>query len=636
MSDRKKQISVFIFIFIFILCLMGNSFISYSQGIKGIKKNNSTVVIDGNTYILHTIGKGQTLFAISKIYKCEPGEILKANPQAKNAIRAGQVLKIPVKKASGTSTKPIEIVKKETAPKEIDTARFIYHTVQKGQSIYSITKQYNITNTELRALNQDLENGIQIGQVLKIENNKKAEKRIPIASNKSSNDDFIYHTVQKGQTLYSIIKYYNVENDKLKALNPELKEGLKVGMVLKIPSTKGKSQLNNQDANADINSVSIIQDRDLVLYNTYKGEIKDQYDIAFFLPFQTNEINTDTSSSGVSSNRLSDKTNIALQFYEGALLAIDSLKKQKFNASIYVYDVSDKDSIKMSKGIETTALNKMDLIIGPLYGSSFIPVAKYAKERNIPIVSPLTQSNKILFNNSYVCKAAPSSVTQLEQMAYYVIDSFKNQNIILVNNSNIKEASLYNAFKNTANQKLKSTGQSKDSIKTVPTIEMLEKMLTLTKINVIVLPSNDQSYVSGFVRKLYVLGNKYKIVLFGMQNWINYDNLDFEYLNSLNLYIPCNNFTDYTNLTAEKFALDYYDRFKADPSVYSFQGYDITYYFLSLLQKYGSGFLNNIFENEYKGIGTYFNFMQVDNQTGFENKAIIMLKYENYKLVRAN
>jgi hypothetical protein len=165
---------------------------------------------------------------------------------------------------------------------------------------------------------------------------------------------------------------------------------------------------------------------------------------------------------------------------------------------------------------------------------------------------------------------------------------------------------------------------------------MLEKMLTLTSTNVVVLPTNDQSYVSGFVRKLYVLSNKYKIVLFGMQNWINYDNLDFEYLNNLNLYIPSNNFTDYTNVTTEQFALDYYERYKADPSIYSFQGYDITYYFLSLLQKYGSGFLNNIFENDYKGIGTYFNFMQVDNQTGFENKAIIMLKYENYKLVRAN
>lgn len=630
MSYSKKQFSVFIFIF----CLMGSSFISYSQGIKGAKKSKSTVVIDGKTYILHTIEKGQTLFAISKIYKCEPDEILKVNPQAKNAIRAGQVLKIPVKNTSVKSTKPVE-TKKVTIPKEIDTARFIYHTVQKGQTVYSITKQYNITNTELRTLNHDLENGIQIGQVLKIDNHKKIEKKLPVATNKTNNDGFIYHTVQKGQTLYSIIKYYNIESDKLKALNPELKDGLKVGMVLKIPSTKGKSELNNQDINADINNVSIIQDRDLLLY-TYKGEIKNEYNIAFFLPFHTNEISTDTSSSAGSSNRLPDKTNIALQFYEGSLLAIDSLKKQKFNASIYVYDVSDKDSIKMNKSIVTTDLNKMDLIIGPLYGSSFIPVAKYAKERNIPIISPLTQGNKILFNNPYVCKATPSSIMQLEQMAYYVIDSFKNQNIILVNNSNLKEAPLYNAFKNAANQKLTSTDTLNDSIKIVPTIEMLEKMLTLTKTNVVVLPTNDQSYVSGFVRKLYVLSSKYKIVLFGMQNWIYYDNLDFEYLNNLNLHIPSNNFTDYTNVIAQQFAVDYYERYKADPSIYSFQGYDITYYFLSLLQKYGSGFLNNIFENDYKGIGTYFNFVQVNNQTGFENKAIIMLKYENYKLVRVN
>jgi ABC-type branched-subunit amino acid transport system substrate-binding protein len=59
----------------------------------------------------------------------------------------------------------------------------------------------------------------------------------------------------------------------------------------------------------------------------------------------------------------------------------------------------------------------MDLIIGPLYGSSFMPVAKFAKENGIAIVSPFTQVNKILFENPYVCKVSPSITLQIEKMA---------------------------------------------------------------------------------------------------------------------------------------------------------------------------------------------------------------------------
>jgi ABC-type branched-subunit amino acid transport system substrate-binding protein len=289
-------------------------------------------------------------------------------------------------------------------------------------------------------------------------------------------------------------------------------------------------------------------------------------------------------------------------------------------------------------------------MIGPLYGSSFMPIASFAKEHNIAIVSPFTQINKILFNNPYVSKVSPSITLEVEQMAHFVVDSFQTQNIILVNNLNVKDPSyylkelpFYNAFKNTANKSLLDKGGAfSDSVKEVvglaaaAAVNGISAKLSSTKINVIVLTSNNQSYVTDFIGKLNMLKDKYKIVLFGLQNWMNYDNLDFEYLNSLSLHIPSNIFIDYSNSTTQNFVKKYRETYKTDPDTYVFQGFDVSYCFMSSLLENGSGFLQNLSQNNYKGIASNYNFSQFPDESGFENRFVYILKYQDYQLIKAN
>ncbi len=243
-----------------------------------------------------------------------------------------------------------------------------------------------------------------------------------------------------------------------------------------------------------------------------------------------------------------------------------------------------------------------------------------------------------MFDNPYVCKVLPSGTLQVEQMARFVVDSFHTQNVILVNNGNLKEVSFYNAFKNTAKLALLEKNYPvSDSIKEAKNLPVVEGLLSTTKVNVIVLPSNSQSYVTEFISRLNGLKEKYKIVLFGLQNWMSYDNLDFEYLNGLSLHVPTGNYIDFENKTTKSFIADYREKYKTEPEIYAYSGFDVTYCFISTLQKYGSGFLNNIMDTKYQGMVTNFNFIQpVSNKSGFENKFVMILKYKDYKLVKAN
>lgn len=557
-----------------VFCLLF-SFSAHAQEKEStdIHKTRSSAIINGLKYYLHTVEKGQTLFAISKFYKCDVNDIVIDNPEAIDGIKPGQILKILINK------KPAELSAN-------DTGHFILHKVEKGQTLYSITKQYGVSQEKIKVLNPELKEGLKVNQFIKI------------PSLKTKKD--------------SVITDQNVKP-----------------VIAALANSSNRNTINTTDA----------ADRSSLGYKNYKGEKKEGYTIAFFLPFHADEANAIELEKIIKGDaQFSTKTNVALQFYEGAILAIDSLKKQNLNAKIFFYDVDEKDSLSMIAILKKPELASMDLIIGPLYGSSFMPIANFAKEHEIAIVSPFTQVNKILFNNPYVSKVTPSITLHVEQMAHFVVDTFKTQNIILINNSNTKEVSFFNAFRNTANADLLKAGVlPSDSVKIASGHSNMQSMLSASKLNIIILPSNNQSYVTEFISHLNSINReKFKIVLFGLQNWMNYDNLDFEYLNNLSLHIPANTFVDYKNASTQNFIQTYRSKYKTEPEMYVYQGFDVAYCFISLLQKEGSGFLKQLSAKKYSGISSNYQFAQFPSESGFENKFVYILKYKDYQLIKAN
>ena len=575
---KTKQLNRIQFFFsAFVFCLMFNfSATAQEKESTEIHKTKSSATIGGVKYYLHTVEKGQTLFAIAKFYACSVNNIVIENPEAIDGISPGQILRIPIEK----------IKQPEVA---IDSTHYKLVKIEHGQTLFSISKTYTITIEKLKSINPELKDGLKEGQTIKIPKTKE--------------------TTTATASLLGKSEKKNPEKVEIKTVEP-------VKFVSKIEEPK----------------------KDTIIKTSFSGEKKDEYNIAFFLPFHADEANSiDIDKLVRGDAQLPNKTAVALPFYEGALMAIDSLKKLKLNAKIFIYDIDDSDSLNIYNILKKPELAAMNLMIGPLYGSSFMAISKFAKDHSIPIVSPFTQVNKILFNNPFVCKVTPSTTLQIEQMAHFVIDTFQTQNIILVNNGGGKENSFISAFKTTSNEDLVKAGHPvTDSVKEAKSLSAVQSMLSATKTNVIILPSNNQSYVTEFIRGLNNSSDKYKIVLFGMHSWLNYDNLDLDYLNSLSLHIPANNFIDYSNISTQNFIKNYREKYKTEPESYVFQAFDLTYYFISSLQKNGSGFLNELPENSYKGLNSSYNFTQHPSESGFENKFVYILKFDNFNLIKAN
>ena len=124
------------------------------------------------------------------------------------------------------------------------------HIVAKGETVIQIAQQYKITPADIYRLNPDAQNGIKPEMVLLIQNSLEAK---PVKQNtkttvKTDNPMTTMHVVAAKETIYSLAKTYNTTVADLEKLNPEIvKEGLKIGGTIKIPSKSNKSIVKTEN-----------------------------------------------------------------------------------------------------------------------------------------------------------------------------------------------------------------------------------------------------------------------------------------------------------------------------------------------------------------------------------------------------
>src|SRR6476620_2736524 len=156
---KKESIHTMTIRFVMMITMLMMFCVNANAQTGVVRKSAKTETVDGKKYYIHTVEKGQTLYAIAKAYDMTVNDVLVENPDALNGIKPGQVLRIPYQKQTGTTT---------VTPVPTDTAKYELHKVEAGETIYGICKKYNTTEAVLNSLNPDLKNGLKVGQEIKI------------------------------------------------------------------------------------------------------------------------------------------------------------------------------------------------------------------------------------------------------------------------------------------------------------------------------------------------------------------------------------------------------------------------------------------------------------------------------------
>ena len=586
---------------------------------SGILVAQEKQIIDGREFYIHQVERGITLYSIAKQYNVKVADIQAENPFLEAGLQPGQTLKIPLDKVE-----TVQEIKNDT----IVPVGYKPHIVEEGETLYALSRIYSITVREILDKNPEVINGLKLGQTLLIPSNPAKQNSQRTSVVEVDTDKYIKHIVDSGETLYALARFYEVNADSIMKLNDGLPKGLQLGMKLIIPKIKPADVITVIEVMAGSDTIAL--NDSIAMKNVYK--------IALILPMylDTNQV-LDEIRNAYDKDEIFPKSKIALQFYQGALLAVDSMRKQGVSTKLYVFDTANDTDIV--KGIlNRSEMKEMNLIIGPLYQTNFLLASEFAKKNRISIVSPVPQSNKILLGNPYVSKVSASRIIQVEKLAEFVVKHHLDDNVFVFNNDEGRNIKFVEHFHKVVVRELDSLkNEQVDSVQEIYFTDInadkIKVLLDSNRNNVIVIPSNDQAFVSEFLTQLNLLANDYKIIVYGMDKWKNFENISTEYMHSLNVHITSPNMVNYyapsENAFMKKFRSSYY----TEPGIYGFSGFDVTYYYLGVMARYGGNFQAHLPEYQHQGITTSFNFYQTSIESGFENKSSHILKYEDYRLI---
>jgi ABC-type branched-subunit amino acid transport system substrate-binding protein len=321
---------------------------------------------------------------------------------------------------------------------------------------------------------------------------------------------------------------------------------------------------------------------------------------------------------------------VAMNLYRGMQMAADSLKAMGFNADIYVNDVTDAAS-SAKRALDKSETKKADIIFGPVYKEAIASVKTFSETSGSHIVIPVPQSNKTLLSCQNISKACPSDASQWEYMGRYVAQRHANDNVILINSIDVDDVKQVQVFSESY------FATKGDSVKIVRSssgsISALSGLLSKTKKNIIVMPTNEKKLINS----MFDLIKASDAIVYGYDEWETMEGISADNRNKFKVHFPKAIFLDYAAQSDQQWIETYRRKFKSEPTDFSALGYDMMLFYGQGLMKFGRDFPNHFSEIQAKGmVATGFDFIKTGDESGFENRFSIVLKTEDFAIIQEN
>jgi LysM repeat protein/ABC-type branched-subunit amino acid transport system substrate-binding protein len=613
-----------------------------------VERSKEKVIISGVPYYIHQVKKGETAYSISRAYGIRVEELTKENPPAVYGVNEGQSLRIPVREI--TTGFPAAVSPLRKGPK--DESKFIYHNLQPGETVYSLSKSYGVSENEIIQSNPGIDiNKLSVGFEI-------AVPRREFMSDRQKFDDqdkkFIYHKVLKGESLASIAEKYGLSVRELRRENRDLRFP-QVGDFVRVPGVKAAEQNVVEDVVTDtvavepeVPEIKYVRPYGYTEINNLNGSLNVAVLLPFYLRENANRIEIDSSKIVKGKKPKAEKRPDEwiyrnsfdfVEMYEGILLAADTLRALGLNVNISAFDIKG-DSLELIRLINSGRLSGMDLIIGPVYSHNLLIVAKYAREWGIPVVSPVSlMNNSVLTGNTTLFMANSSLEVAQRALAKRISENYNN-NLVFIHADSIRADSDVKRFKDMIFNELSYKMPYEDikfkeflfysrSVFGNDSINRLSHALSESTPNIIIIASEDTPVISESLSEIHGLSKRFEVKVYGYPSLLDLENIDPKLYFDLDLKILTPYWTDYSKKNVKQFNADFRRKFLTEPLEKSlaWAGYDITYYFLSGLAMHGKNFIANPQSHYPELLQSRFDFVRKEENSGFENQSLFMIRY---------
>lgn len=377
----------------------------------------------------------------------------------------------------------------------------------------------------------------------------------------------------------------------------------------------GVAQTSNQEMDIDNNTIQVKKQYAVLTPNT---PLIDKKKLALLLPFNIKTLEKDTINSIASRIKKDKFLNLTLDFYAGALMAIDSAKTLGIPVEVSIFDSEEtKTASSVLSTILENELQNFDGLIGPFYQSNIDRTADFLSEQNVPMLSPLSKDSGVSFKNLY--KTIPSSETMKQAMFDFM--NKKRGNCIAVVDRKKESARQYllNNHKGVRFAALNENGSLN--------LESLINLLVKDRINYVILETANTMMIKWTMQTLITAMKSYKVqlVILEPNETLDTDEINFENLTKLNLMFPSIT-RENDSYEAQIFEKEFRKINKTAPNMYATRGFDLTFDTILRLAQ-GKSYQETVDLVATEQIANRFEFYKTENG-GYVNKGVYILYYD--------
>lgn len=550
---------------------------------------NQVSIIDENNYILHKVRRKQTLVKISNLYDVSLEMLVKYNNLSNDKLKKGSLIKIPTEALISYNSEIKNKVK--------------YYRVLAKEGKWRVAYKYGITIDQLELMNPNINEFLQVSEKIVVPN-------IDFKNVNEIDENYAYYKVLPKEGFYRLKVKLGIEEEMIKSLNPILTNSeLRDGMILKLPKEIDLKE-------------NLVTDREFNLVDFTKKKV------ALLLPIGINNINFD-SVQITKSQLANDKLlNLSLDFYLGAITAIDSIASFGIPIELDVFDTNTSSKTDIFELVNKNMLQAYDLIVGPLTADAFNYTSVLLENKSSYLVSPLSKVNP----GVNVINTITSDDILFEKIVSFVeSDTIENKKFIISDSENLLSTNkLKQKFLNATTffSTINDLGVDTKSL----VLEDLDSTFVEGR-NIVFLETRDQGFVSNVTSILNsFVDETHEILLFTTSAGKAFSgvNISNYYLSNLNFHYPSfKKPLDYDSNTI--FISNFNNKYNFTPNKYVVRGYDLILDLLLRLSSDNATFnQDDSIESEY--LENKFKYVRNTDSLGYKNISSYIIKYENLEL----
>lgn len=521
---------------------------------------------------------------------------------------------------------PVSISKEKV---RVNGKVFFSHIVLEKQTLFSISKAYNISIDDIYRYNPTLkETGLKKNSIILIPADQETEvqtveDKVVQAEEKTDETaveqpeirveiqepEKTIHTVKWFENLDDIAARYGVKVEDIMAANGLKGRKLKSRMKLIIPAPGEYAAIETvRDTVAVAEQPSDkVKEEESWNWSTVLPARKEKVCASLLMPFK---------ATGTSSSRNN------MDFYSGVLLAVNDLALNGTGTDLIVHDITSETERISSKEIEES-----DVVIGPVSSGEILPLLNMGSD--VMIVSPLDPRVESLVagHKSLIQAPTPHKVQFEDLVSWMKEEKGPSDRILVITEKGGRETETMLQMKEAIDSSgLEYATFSYSILEGRDILEPLAGLMTPEAVNRVMIASESEAFVNDVVRNLNVMiHQKFNVVLYAGSRIRSYDTIEVENFHKTNLHVSLSYYIDYDDSKVKNFLLKYRALFNAEPSQFAFQGYDIASYFLTMCAEYGDDWPYRLSE-EKNMLQSTFRFAKKEDG-GYVNNGVRRIVY---------